>query len=72
MAGEGGGDASCPATCVRRHMAMTVIWAFTYVVVDLDIVCRACGMRDEEVATARARGRREREMEAIIMIQSGE
>ena len=39
----------------------------TYAGMDLAIVCRLCGRREEDVAAARASGRRVRVIEAIVV-----
>ena len=39
----------------------------TYAGIDREIACRLCGRREEDVAAARASGRRVRVIEAIVV-----
>lgn len=63
---------------VERHLALQKVsyegiesgrcCCYAHPCIDLDMACRLCGMREEDVAAARASGLNVREREAIAVV----
>lgn len=54
------------------RLVLIVFERQTHCCIDLDTACRLCGMREDDVAAARARGRSVRAREAIVAVENGE